>query len=449
MLKRNAMWLFLLGCFSITQINVIGYIGISELICYALAPFLFVSEKNALISSGMMKYLMLAIIWAVFAVLTDISHGREWTVVLKGVAPVYCFFSISVCTFALLKKDVRLLKYLLFGVACSFVISTFIFQPGSDRVTQDEVLSGLDAIENRIGYKLYWVAAAENIVPLPVKTAFLSWPLPISIVLVIITAGVSLLSGGRSGFLACLSSVFILAWGGGIRRNRNYAKKGIFGLLIVLAVSGVLASSIYKLAVTHGLMGEREHKKYDTQIGAGGGPLAVIMRGRGDFFVGLIAALDAPIMGHGSMALDYKGYRVKYLEKYGDDESIEYMEKMNRQTRSTGGMVWKIPAHSHIIQAWMWHGLGGLFFWCYVLFIVLKTFRVGLFVVPELFGYFALSLPSFLWKLLFSPMGDRVGTAVLITSCIIVLHLAKQRRLASRDIYFPNGGGMRDYAIRL
>lgn len=421
--KKQAVLLFLLGAFSMTQVNLVGYIGISELVCYLTAPFLLSKHLNEFRRWGLMPYLMLLVLWVGFALVTDWIHDQDAISLLKGIAPIYSYFSVFICAFVLLRRDLSNFRWVVIGFVCSMIISTFIFQPGSGREVDGEVLSGIDAIEAVVGYKLYWVALVSQLFQLPIKTAFLTIPLTYSLGATAGNAVFSLFSGGRSSFAIQTLSVFLLFWGRAIRKPGFVRPRSLFSLLLPFLGIVAFVSIVYKLSVKKGWLGEVEVAKYEQQTKKGSSPLQLLMAGRGEFFIGFIAACDAPVLGHGSKAIDLNGYRLDFLSRYGDEEDWRQFMKI---LSMKGSM--HIPAHSHIIQAWMWHGLGGLLFWLYVFWICFRTFQKNIFVYPPFFGYFALVVPGMLAAILFSPMGNRAGTAFTILCCLMANKIGEWKR---------------------
>ena len=132
--------------------------------------------------------------------------------------------------------------------------------------------------------------------------------------------------------------------------------------------------------------------------------------------------LHKPIIGFGNRAADVKGYYVDFLSKYGSaDDWEEYLEHEQWLKKWGGGrsQFRAITSHSHIIEAWIRHGIMGMIFWLYVLFQIARYFRRDLNVVPQWFGFLALSTPAFLWNIFFSPFGDRVSESILIV-CLLM-----------------------------
>lgn len=410
--KKKSFFLFFLGCFSLTQINIIGYLGISELFAYILSPYLLLKHKNIFTSFGFNRYICLTLLWMGCSLFACLYNGNDFASTLKGTASAYSFFSITICGFLLLYDKPIRLKWYVIGSVASVILSTFILQKGADIYESDK--HGLSATEAVVSYKLYWMTLFNHFLLLAPQIAFLKIPLVVSLFLTLTGAGIAIFSGGRSTFSGLIFAFFILLFGKKIKIGRPMINKTIlFPLIIILLVSGVIAKKGYTYLAVHGYLGREEQSKYELQTKTGTSPLHLLMAGRSEFFVGFFAALDAPFIGRGYQPLDKKGYRLDYVEKYGDQEDKK------RLLRAMKERDLKIPAHSHIIQCWLEYGLGGLVFWCYVLWIIFILFKNNLFVVPEWFGYFALTIPATLWGIFFSPMGYRVNTAIFIVCCLI------------------------------
>ena len=62
MIEKRACWhMFFLGLFIRTQVHLVGYIGLSELVVVFAAPFLFAKNLNAMKRDGMMPIMNLAV----------------------------------------------------------------------------------------------------------------------------------------------------------------------------------------------------------------------------------------------------------------------------------------------------------------------------------------------------------------------------------------------------
>ena len=423
-IDKKKCFLFLLGLLSYTQFKLIGYIGISEFVCYALAPFLFTKNIEKFRKWGFFPFLGLTFVWMLFVIISNIYNENQFVTSLKAFATVYSIFSISVCSFMLLYDKFDRIKWFLVGLFCSLILSIFIFQTGSDRTVGGEEMIGESAVDAVIEYKLFWAIRINAILELPIRTFFLKIPFIYSSCASLCMAGYALLTGGRSLFISALGSFFLLLQGRKLKKNpikMRFHKNNILLLFCCFLVIGTLGKTIYTYSAKAGYLGAEEKLKYEKQSRKGTSVMQLLMAGRGGTFIGLFAAFDKPIFGHGSQAIDkdYK-YTLDFMEKYGDDldnQRIHYKLRSGDRT---------IPAHSYIIGAWMSNGLGGLIFWIYVLWLIYITLRENMYVVPEFFGWFAMAIPLRIWSIFFSPLGARVEISVLLTCMLLAKSVRKQ-----------------------
>lgn len=104
------------------------------------------------------------------------------------------------------------------------------------------------------------------------------------------------------------------------------------------------------------------------------------------------------------------------MSKHGNEADVKNV-MLNWNER---GSRFIIPSHSHIVCYWLWHGVFGLVFWGYIIFIAVRTFMYKLHVFPDMFGYWATTLPDFFWSVLFSPFGLRTGESLLFVMMVLV-----------------------------
>ena len=414
--KSKSWLLFLIGLFSLTQISFIGYIGIAEIACYVIAPFVLWRQFSLFQYLKLLPYLGLLTIWGVCALMVDaLVYYKAMEDVLKGVAPVYSVFSVSICVIVLLHDHLRRLNWIIVGMALSYVLSTIIFQRGAFVGAESlmEQAQG-SAMEATMSYKLYWLLLIATFAVLPAQIRFRTIPLAVSIGLVLAAAFFSLFGGGRSTFLVLLVSCGLLMVGAGVR-SRAYRPRprSLVVLAILMVLMGLGARSAYTYTVKAGWLGWEEQEKYASQTKIGTSPLAFLMSGRSETFITLLAIRDKPFLGHGSKALDLKGYCDEWVDKYGSEWDL-----LIAKGRRKAGIL-AIPVHSHILAAWLWHGLGGLLFWGYALYLIYKTLTVWMWYVPDWFGWFATVIPTWLWAIAFSPFGERVAFAVLMVAALL------------------------------
>lgn len=421
--RSAAMWLFLIGLFSQTQLKLGAKIGISELGCCLTALFLFVRDYVSYKREGVAIYFNLLLVWMLGALFSDFCNNSFFEQVIRGFSVPLAIFSVSVCIYHFLRKNPNNLKWLIFGIALSSVLSIFIFQRGSagDMAAEGDIEG---AIERVVGYKLFWTNMIKTWLDIPVQTLYLKMPFFYVVPALLTVAIANFIGGGRSMFAVSILSLLLVIIGGKkvttmTRVRRFFPLIGCAMIVAMVAVKG-----IYSYAASHGYLNEYETAKYQRQTAQGSDAKSLLLAGRSDFFIGLFAALDKPIIGWGSQALDIHGYERDFLDKYGTIEEIEEFKK-----RYVKGYVHAIRAHSHVICYWMWHGVAGLAFWLYILWLVIQTIRKRLAYVPEWFGYLAIALPEFLWDYFFSPFGLRVTECALFCALLVLARIERMKKL--------------------
>lgn len=403
--------LFLIAAFSMTQIRIVGFIGISELAMLCFGPFVLFRYGRDLRRDGFMPLLILAGLWAASAFVTDIYRANSLRNSLRGMASPFLVLMMIPCLYVLLRDNLLNIKWAIFGFTVTLFMSTYVIQAGTNVATAEEL--GITAREAALEYKLTYMALVISVIKLIPILGYLKWPI-LSVVISLGMAVFGLLQGGRSTFLALLVGTGALALARGRVSVIRKISRSTTTLLIVMVLMGWVAKESYAFAATYGYMGENEAKKYESQAASKIG----VMSGRSQFVSAFFAIRDSPVLGHGSWALDWPGYGLRAAEWLGDEIAI-------RGYNTARGIDW-IPGHSHILTAYIWHGLFGAVFWLYVLHLLWRTFRRNLGAEPELYAYFALGLPGSLWAILFSPFGNRVSMTALIVLCLLIINRNKR-----------------------
>jgi hypothetical protein len=173
-------------------------------------------------------------------------------------------------------------------------------------------------------------------------------------------------------------------------------------MLLIFALSGALVAGFYVVVVRAGLMGERARSKYEYQANLNG---YFVLGARPEFLGGLIAVAGSPVLGHGSWAMDKDMYFARALELLGYDEMTVQEVAANPS---------RLPAHSHILEAWVEHGLLAAPFWFYILWLLFRCFRYGFHGSGPLLPILCVQGLLLCWDIFFSPMGNRVLHGALL-----------------------------------
>ena len=329
--RRAAMWLFLIGMFTATRINIGGKLGISEFAMLLAAPVMFFQNFSAFRREGVTRFLMLAFLWLCGAIFADWYNNTFYAFAAKGIANPVMVLVNCIVLYALLRKNPENLRWLLFGLAISSIISIFAFQNISDEELQ---MAGIDAtaVTKVTGYKLFWGNMVRAWVGLIISGWYLQTPKQLSLLGVIAIMAAYVLCGGRSASASYMVTFLLIFIGGKKIATMMRIRRCIIPILLILALAGVAFKSAYKYAALNGLLNEEEQRKYERQTSGGKGDvLSMFMSGRSEIFIATIAALDRPFVGHGSHAIDNNGYVADFFNKYGSDvdQKLYYESALN------------------------------------------------------------------------------------------------------------------------
>lgn len=413
------MWLLLIGIFATTRINIGGKLGISEFCMFLVAPFVFFQNQAIFRREKVTGYLLLAFLWLAGAVFSDLYNHTYYIMALKGIASPLMVIVNSIVLYILLRKNPQNIRYFLLGIAISSVISIFIFQKTTD---EDYVMVGsaYNAVTGALHYKLFWGNQVLGWLGALLAGWYLAIPKMMSLLLALAIFFTYAAAGGRSAAMVYLLTAILIFIGGKKATSMSNVRKHFVILLAILVSVAIAFKATYKYAAELGLMSESEERKYERQTSGGkGGFLAMLMSGRSEIFIAATAALDKPLIGHGSHAIDNNNYVADFFMKYGSDidKKLYYQSALDN--------IHRIPFHTQIVTFWMWHGIFGLLFWCYALYLIVITLIRRMDIFPQLFGYFALVLPAIIWDIFFSPFGLRVRECAIFVMCLIVRNMTK------------------------
>lgn len=415
--QRACWWMFFLGLFIRTQVHLIGYIGLSELVVVFVAPLIFVNNYAAMKRDGMMPIMNLAVMAIVGCVLSSLINGSGFACFIRGFAQTYTTWAALVVGYYLLKGNLMSYRWFVLGGFLSGILSIYIMQ-GASATMGGVDRTGEEAVEAVKTGVLFWKNRIFPVINLPVSMFYLQCPYLYSVIAPMVYAGLSLLfseGSGRGSFVVSMMSCILILLGGRKGRWLIKIKRNIWLILVigVIALGGIKFA--YSWAAETGRLGEKAVRKYRDQTQRGTDILSILISGRTDFFVGLYACLQKPIVGHGPWPQDTEGYRVYFLTKYGTEEEIKNaIEFSLRYSERT------IPAHSHLVGYWLEYGILGLPFWLYVLWLMFRYFRQDVDIVPGLYGLLALGIPGVIWGILFSPYSSRVGIPIMISALVLI-----------------------------
>lgn len=429
--EKSAKWaLFLLGLGSATKVYVFGCLSFSEMVVFAVAPFFCINDFKALKHDGFMPFLVLH--WAaclVMVVTSAFYYHVPPIIIVKAIAVFYSIFSYLVVFHRYLKRNMRGIGWLLLGFAISSLITIFYFNPKAQISTMGSQSLGMTEFDAVVNSELFWVEKVSTVLTLPIQALYYQTPIwyvglvPALIAIVtVVTSG-----SGRSATLIIVLMAFIVMAG---RKSRR-TMRGIGRHLVSFCIVGLGVVFIfykgYKFVAENGYLNEGATVKYQHQTKGGGGMLSLLINGRIEPVVGLMGALDKPIIGFGALAIDNKDYYLRALEEFGDEEDIKQFKYLAMQN---GGRVMVLQTHSHIIAGWVQSGIVGLIYWIYILWLMYDFIRHRAAAVPQWFGYFAASISYYAWHIFFSPLGDRRSSIALFVTALLIARAVSKGKIA-------------------
>ncbi len=416
--KTASFLLFLLGTFSMTQIRIVGSIGISELFALLVAPIVFIQDYSSLRRDGFLPAVWLSILCCLGCCVASLANDIPFRNFMRGMASNSMIFAILVVGHRLVRQSMSGYKWFCLGMGLTWIINIFIFQRGVESEGWAGGATGLEGAELIASSSLFWVSRIQAIINIPVRGWYLKTPLLYSMAAPIFMFFFAALttSSGRSAAMSAFGSAILVFLGGKKRTKMQSLSKKFWALAIFGIIALQFLVFIYKQSATAGMLGEQARTKYERQMkGNNKGVLGLLMGGRGEFFYGAFAALDKPIIGYGPWALDTYGHYEEFLRKYGNEEDYDSYYRNQEAARKAGyAYIRNIGAHSHIIGSWLQCGIFGLIFWIYVLVQIVRYFRQDLATVPQWYGILAVVTPGVLWTIFFSPFGDRISMVMYI-----------------------------------
>ena len=429
--RYSSILLFLLGAFSRTQVRIVGSMGVSEAVVFLVAPFIFLTNFDQLRRDGFLPVIWMTILTMFGCCVASLCNDGYMDLFLRGIASPYAVFALIVVLHKLLRNNLGGLKWILLGLAVTLIISTFVLQPTTELSKYADGKSGLDAVDGVMSSPIFWIGRIQPWVMLPITGWYFQTPkvyASFAAVAFAAFAMVTTASGRAAALVALITTVLLLVGGKRIYILRKIKRKFWIIMLIMIASLFVLLKT-YKIAATSGMLGDAAQTKYEKQTQQGDDLLHLLMKGRTNFFSCMYEGIRRPIIGYGPWAPDWEGVEGEFIAEYGSEEELAMYESYRLQ-----GKVGWLGGHSQIGTFWVWYGIFGLLFWLYVIKELFFLFKNRMSVIPQWYGYFAVSIPSSLWAIFFSPFSGRVQESLLIVTCLLVKAVQRGRIPLSHDM---------------
>lgn len=379
--RRLAVFLICAGSFF--HVEVIGQLYVVEIALAAVAVLTWLSHRQRVHEHDYQIAIGLLLVWLLSAVTTDLYRGTSLTLALRGFALVF-FTLCNLAGLRVLTSGSRgLLNSAVLGLATAGVLSFFI-QPST--YAHD--------VPWKFGFAYpttlfaAWLASSVWARRSPTR----------SVVVMSAIGGLNLILGARSLGAICLLVAAIALRG---RRPANSKRRQVFVPLLLVAGLSIGGAFAYGAMASSGALGQAAQTKYLEQAQGSAG---IVIGGRPETVVGMIALTDSPVIGHGSVPTatqDLRSRADSMLTAMGYRLQLAALWRMDT-----------IPVHSGLLQAWVWHGLGGVAFWIWIL-VFASRYLVNTFRAESSVDCLVLYLSILtVWDVLFSPFGGDRRLAV-------------------------------------
>ncbi|RMG27962.1 MAG: hypothetical protein D6732_19610 [Methanobacteriota archaeon] len=390
----------LIGILSPFHINFLGQIYVGEIFFLAYLLYIWISKRKIFLPHFTRLFLLFATGWMLNQMVTDLLRGTPANDFLRGWASILFLIVDVLGLFYLIRQQLRLWIAFAWGYALGGLVVPLV-QPEFFYAGNSWKFGYADPV---ILIMLLWIADRLN-----GKSRLSNW-WPVILMLIAMGTYSFWQDSRRWGGLLWLTATMVI-WKliAKARRRRAHIRWATV-VTFVVAAGLILQGFVY--AANRGWFGEDVKQRTEMHSAQNFGTLGVLLGGRSQIFVSIQAIANAPLIGHGSWAKDIQ-YRY-LLYDVQDSLGITNSNLENFITSKN-----EIPAHSHILRAWVWAGILGGIFWIVILWFCIK------FLLANLEGRLTNFSPFWIywglysvWDILFTPFGGdlRLIWAMRLTS---------------------------------
>ena len=336
------------------SVRFVGSLPVSEIILVPLVPIFWVLRKRQLVPPMLKTIFFLMGFWLFGQILTDLYRRTPAVDWMRGDAAIV-FFALDLAgLFVLLTGSERRKAIFLVGMAIG-ELAVVRLQPSESSLGEPW----------KFGYSF-----GTMMLVVLISCFFYSRHKYVLAGLCFVgIIGVNLLENYRSPVLNLIIAMVLVLpiipeKIGSLRLLPRVGSIMRVCILAGMAIgAGLAASALVHLATSAGFVSEGAQAKNEEQSGGGIG--GILLKGRPEILVSSRAVMESPILGHGSWAKDYK-----YEEMLSDMQVEQGMQANLQDAEANSGG--QIPAHSHLMNAWVWAGFLGAVFWIFILWLVIK-----------------------------------------------------------------------------
>lgn len=405
-IDRSSLILFIIPLLTIFTINIVGQLMFSDILVLLLAPILLFNKKFNKNQPYLKTIMLLLLLWILGAVISDVFNGTSLRNALRGISMII-FFGLHIFVIFILVNGYKERYYILIiGLAISFPLRWIT---GNSIFSSESIFSVPWKMGVGLGFTILFMSFLGYF--------FTSERLRGKILLLV--SPIHLFLNARSLFLTTVLAASVSAFQLKIYSKKNRVIFISFVMILVIIVMP-LAMTIYGNLNESGTFGKEAQQKYLEQTA--GGKINILLAGRSELLVSTKAISDSPIFGHGSWAESKYYYYIylKSLQAIGKDVNWDATRQKD---------TYLIPSHSILFGTWVYHGIIGVSFWVYILFLTFKAISVALTGVKPVSTRELLVVFALLWDIFFSPFGQArrcIEAVYIVVVCLLLSDLRNQ-----------------------
>lgn len=390
---------FLIGLGGMLFVRLGGYLSLSEIFLFARFLLNLPSYCGREWRIAPYGFVLFWLMWLVCAIVSEIVNSTPTAYALKGVARIVFIGTTTLGVYAFLFRATERLAPMLWGVAISMCLGLFILSPGQ-YVGDEQIVGRKFTFTHSYNYIILATMHAT-------LATFYRFYKKTSIAILVLSGIGFIGAGSRSAggcqiaaALTLLASTSYLQGSVG-RRLKPFALLAGFGAVAIsICAIALLYNHVVRSSEFREFFGVSRHFE--------GTASEALAESRGVFFLtGYLGWLDRPVLGHGSWPASTDSYLIRACELLSVDPRPLIASYTNPDRQSHG-----LPVHSMLMQSAVEHGIFGLLFTAYIIWIYLTSSLTAMRVYPGYAAFICLASWTGVWGVLFSPPPHRMLAAI-------------------------------------
>lgn len=406
--------LFLLPILTLFTVNIVGKLMFSDILVLVLTPILFFNKGFNKKQPYLKPIMLFLLLWLFSAIVSDIVNETSFANFSRGIASILFFGMHIFVIFVLVNGRRDRLRTLILGVSISFILLLFF---GGEVYSFDD------------GKNTPWKMGVGFAVTILFVILLSKWIKneQTKAKILLLSSPIHLFLNARSLFLTVALSAAISAF-----HIKVYSKRKKFlillSILFFMLIAVPISMNYYGRLTQEGFFGEQAQLKYMQETG--GGKINILLAGRSEMLISLVAIHDSFFFGKGSWAASEKYFTMYLGILEGMGKNVNWNSQLSRDR-------YLIPTHSMLLSAWLWHGVLASLFWFYILYLSLKVLSIGIVGRRSLQVRDLLIVIALIWDIFFSPFGQ-ARRCIEVVFILVVCMILTEEKNKQNNLFYKN-----------